>query len=303
MLTCFSPCDPCKTDLQSFCYCGSMQRWLTYQKERFPLLAHFPLVLLTSWCVLSFASPEPVKIGTLLLVTLLILGLFFQLRVFDEFKDYEEDKTYRPYRAVPRGLITLRELRNVGLFVAGFQLTATYSWNYPSLTLLLVCWIYMVLMGKEFFNPEWLKKQPLLYMLSHLPIVALIQMYAASFVWDLDFPPATWVLALVSLSGGALLEYGRKIRPPEKEEHGVQTYSALWGIPRALMTWFLAGSFGVFALGFAGGGWWVLSVFYGLMFPYALISALRKSALWLKFVELFSAIWIVLMYLALARFP
>lgn len=279
-----------------------MQRWLTYQKERFPLLAHFPLVLLTTWCVLSFASPDPVRPLGVVLVTLMILGLFFQLRVFDEFKDFEDDKQYRPYRAVPRGLITLRELRNVGLFIAGFQLTATYSWNYPSLTLLLVCWIYMVLMGQEFFNPAFLKKQPLLYMLSHLPIVGLIQLYAASFVWDLDWPKEAWVLFIVSLSGGALLEFGRKIRPAEKEEHGVQTYSAIWGIEKALFTWFLAGSVGVFALGYFHGGWVVLSVFYLLMFPFAMLSAIRKSAKLLKYVELFSAVWIVLMYLSLARF-
>ncbi|GGJ41823.1 UbiA family prenyltransferase [Deinococcus roseus] len=280
-----------------------MQRWITYQKERFPLLAHFPLVLLTSWCVLSFASSAAVRLTGMLAVTCLILGLFFQLRVFDEYKDFEEDKAHRPYRPVPRGLITLRELRNAALFIAGFQFTTTYVWNYPSLTLLLVCWIYMILMGKEFFNPEWLKKQPLLYMLSHLPIVGLIQLYAASFVWDLNFPQKAWVLFVVSLSGGALLEFGRKIRPAEKEEPGVQTYSAIWGIEKALLTWFLAGSVGVFALGYFHGGWLVLSIFYLLMFPFAVVAAVRKTAALLKHVELLSALWIVLMYLALARFP
>lgn len=31
------------------------------------------------------------------------------VRIVDEFKDYEEDCEYRPYRPVPRGLITLKD--------------------------------------------------------------------------------------------------------------------------------------------------------------------------------------------------
>ena len=33
-----------------------------------------------------------------------------QLRLADEFKDFEEDSRYRPYRPVPRGLVSLRDL-------------------------------------------------------------------------------------------------------------------------------------------------------------------------------------------------
>lgn len=280
-----------------------MQAFITYQRERFPLLAHFPLVLLTTWCVLAFASDKPLKIAGVVAVALIVLGLFFQLRVFDEHKDFEEDMQNRPYRPVQRGIISLRTLRNLALFVAGLQLSVTYVWNYPSLPFLMVCWIYMILMGKEFFNPEWLKAQPLLYMLSHLPIVALIQLYAASFIWNLELPLNAWVLVLVSLSGGALLEYGRKIRPAAKEEPGVQTYSSLWGIPKAMMVWFVAGSVGVFSLGIFGGGWVPLSVFYLLVFPYALLCAIQQKASLLKWVELLSAAWILLLYFALARLP
>ena len=32
---------------------------------------------------------------------------FLQLRIADEFKDFDEDSRYRPYRPVPRGLVTL----------------------------------------------------------------------------------------------------------------------------------------------------------------------------------------------------
>ena len=40
---------------------------------------------------------------------------FLQLRIADEFKDFAEDSRFRPYRPVPRGLVTLTELGWVGV--------------------------------------------------------------------------------------------------------------------------------------------------------------------------------------------
>ena len=45
----------------------------------------------------------------------IILMFFFQLRLTDEFKDYEEDLKYRPYRPVQRGIITLKALGHIGI--------------------------------------------------------------------------------------------------------------------------------------------------------------------------------------------
>ena len=53
-------------------------------------------------------------------------GLFFLLRLFDEFKDAEDDAKYRPYRAVPRGLVTFGELRGLILiFIIILEVLAT----------------------------------------------------------------------------------------------------------------------------------------------------------------------------------
>ena len=51
-----------------------------------------------------------------------VLLFFLQLRIADEFKDYEDDARYRPYRPVPRGLVSLRELAWVGVGAAAIQL-------------------------------------------------------------------------------------------------------------------------------------------------------------------------------------
>ena len=62
------------------------------------------------------------------------LLFFLQLRIADEFKDFEDDARYRPYRPVPRGLVTLRELAWVGVGAAAIQL-ALALWLEPSLGL------------------------------------------------------------------------------------------------------------------------------------------------------------------------
>src|SRR5262249_4792247 len=73
---------------------------------------------------------------------------FLQLRIADEFKDFEEDSRYRPYRAVPRGLVTLREL---GWLWAGTRVSqlALATCLLPSLARRLGgVGVYLVLMSK-----------------------------------------------------------------------------------------------------------------------------------------------------------
>ena len=85
-------------------------KWWTYQKERFPIIKHGILVLAFSGSAVTYSG---LATGTntqwvSFLVAFISCFLFFlQLRIADEFKDAEEDAKYRPYRAVPRGLITL----------------------------------------------------------------------------------------------------------------------------------------------------------------------------------------------------
>src|SRR5258708_246793 len=81
-------------------------RWWIYQRERFPVMAHSPLILAFSLSAVSFSSllrgasslpgwkPCAVAFATSFLT-------FLQLRLADEFKDFEADSQFRPYRPVP----------------------------------------------------------------------------------------------------------------------------------------------------------------------------------------------------------
>lgn len=221
-------------------------RWWIYQRERFPVGAHGPLVLAFSSSAVCFsrllrgAAGFPpgrelaVAFGTCLL-------FFLGLRIADEFKDIEEDSRYRPYRPVPRGLVSLRELGWVGAGAATLQVLLAL-WLAPRLLVVLLAgWVYLWLMSNEFFVRDWLKARPITYLWSHMLIMPIVDLFATACDWvpsGLKLPPAglPWFLA-ASFFNGIVIEFGRKIRAAQDEETGVQTYSVLWGRPKAVAAW------------------------------------------------------------------
>jgi 4-hydroxybenzoate polyprenyltransferase len=234
---------------------GATNRWIVYQRERFPFAAHAPLVAAFSLSAVSYSAllrGENAGDLDLLLPTwggVLVayvtpLLFFLQLRIADEHKDFDEDARYRPYRPVPRGLVTLRELTWIGVGSAIIQL-ALALWLSPALVgLLLVTWSYLALMTREFFAREWLKARPVAYLFSHMLIMPLVDLYATACDWwpaGHRLPPDNlfWFL-IVSFFNGLAIEIGRKIRATEDEEHGVETYSKLWGQRGAIAAWLSA---------------------------------------------------------------
>ena len=79
-------------------------------------------------------------------------------------------------------------------------------------------------------------------------IMPMIDFYATACDW---LPRETlpdglfWFLA-ISFCNGIVIEIGRKIRAPEDEERGVETYSVLWGRRIATLAWL--GAMGVCAI-------------------------------------------------------
>jgi 4-hydroxybenzoate polyprenyltransferase len=228
------------------------RRWVTYQRERFPLVAHGILILAFSGGAVAFASQLRAAGGVgdarpsapaVVVAFVSCLLFFLQLRVADEFKDFEEDSRWRPYRPVPRGLVTLRELGWVAAGSAVVQLLLAL-WLSPRLLIpLAVVWGYMALMSREFLAAQWLRKRPVTVLWTHMLVIPLIDLYATSCDWLVaaDGPKAIgaglyWFLA-ASFFNGMVVEVGRKIRAPEDEEPGVETYSALWGRRRAVTVW------------------------------------------------------------------
>lgn len=219
------------------------EKWNIYQSSRFPLVKHGLLILAFSSSAVSFSamisgrtSPEMLSY----LVAFITCFLFFlQLRIADEFKDYDEDCQYRSYRPVPQGIITLKELKYLFIIASAIQLMAAAWLDIKLAGILLVVWVYLACMSKEFGIKPWLKAHPITYMWSHMLIMPMVDFYATATDWILySTPPYAlyWFVAL-SFFNGINLEIGRKIRSDKDEEKGVETYSVLWGAKKASMAW------------------------------------------------------------------
>ena len=130
-----------------------IKKWYIYQKERFPILTFGLYVFCITIAVFCFTTstaelkyyrwiyenplsylmgaPLPYVMQWSLILPMFIVAFlqFLMIRIIDEFKDYKEDCKYRPYRPVPRGLITLKELKVLFVICAILQLMITIYAN------------------------------------------------------------------------------------------------------------------------------------------------------------------------------
>src|SRR5213593_557307 len=137
-------------------------RFWRYQSERFPLAGFAPLIAVftfssAAYSRLSRGEPGFIRGPLFAVGALTALVFFFMLRVLDEHKDAEVDRRYRPELPVPRGLISLAELRAIG----GASLAAVLAlnaWLAPVLLLpFLATAAWATLMTREFFVRDWLR--------------------------------------------------------------------------------------------------------------------------------------------------
>jgi 4-hydroxybenzoate polyprenyltransferase len=214
-----------------------------YQKERFPLIKTAPLLAVFSAASLSVSAgladrplPDLSAFGAGFAIAML---LFFQMRVCDEYKDQEDDRRFRPHRPIPRGLVSLRLILALGAGSLPLTALVAWLWHPPVLWLLALVWAWLALMTAEFGVAAWLKARPVLYLLSHMAIMPLIDLLLTGLEWlpAADVAPALWLFLALSFVNGCVLEIGRKLWAPQNEIDGVETYSALWGPPKAAMIW------------------------------------------------------------------
>lgn len=290
-------------------------KWWTYQRERFPVLAHGPLIASFSGSALAYSAlltghlsvPWPAWVAAFVVCFI----FFLQLRIADEFKDADEDRRFRPYRPVPRGLVKLRELAVVFGLGAVVQFGAAW-WRHPPLVwALVIAWCYLALMSVEFFARTWLKARPITYMWTHMFIMPIVDFFATACLWMpaglRPGPGLAWFLA-ASYANGLVIEIGRKIRRPEDEETGVETYSRLWGRERALTVWWCClGAVVVFATtaaSFVGRGL-VVGLVLGCAWA-AVVAAsapMRAARIPGKRLEALAGAWTLLLYFSVGLVP
>lgn len=291
-------------------------RLWVYQKERFPLAGYLPLVAAFTFSAASYSricrGGEGFVPWTRLFAGIATsFGIFLLLRLFDEFKDAEDDAAFRPYRPVPRGLVTLRELGWLIAAVIAAMMILNAVLMPVMLPALVLALGYILIMWREFFVREWLRRHAVAYMVTHMMIMPLTDFYTTGLDWMNEhtaMPGGLFLFLLVTFLNGCVIEIGRKIRNPADEEKGVETYSFLWGANRAVCIWlailtvtavlaFLccaAAGYGLAALPFLV-LCWLGCAMPGLLF--------RKTGRYAAKIETAAGVWTVCMYLLIGGIP
>lgn len=213
-------------------------RLAAYLRERFPLLGHGILILSyyssNQFLAKTLTDPgEPMRYGShSILGAITLFCIFFHLRVFDEHKDFENDARHYPERVLQRGVITLRDLRVLAALAISTELVLSALRGPAAAASVLLTLGFSVLMLKEFFVSRWLERHFLVYAISHMLIMPLMALTVYSFTtqrYPWQAPGWFWLYAFVGFFVTFNWEVSRKIRAPEQEIEGVDSYTKIFG--------------------------------------------------------------------------
>lgn len=295
---------------------GLLSRFWQYQKERFPVLVHIPLIGVFSFSAIAFSRicrgldtfvDMPIYLGA----AFMAFTTFLMLRIADEFKDQEFDKATRPHLPVPRGLVSLNELKWLGVMVVLAQITVQLLLFPKMLWLYALVSIYLVLMTKEFFIKEWLEKHPFWYVTSHMFIIPFVDVYASGVDWFLDdvrAPIGLIFFFVVSYFNGLVLEVGRKIKASSNEESN--SYTRTLGINKSTKLWllllfltFLAACAAAYYAGYGNVAYVYLFLWMMLCATPAIYFLKKQNEKGSKMIEIASILWTFSLYLGLGAIP
>ena len=202
-----------------------------YLLERFPPAAYTVLVALFSGSTFLLADAR-VSWATGFTAGLVVLLVFFHLRIMDEHKDGDADRQAYPDRLLTRGVVTLPLLKRLGVIAVVAQALLAWSVSVPAFQAWLACLVFTLLMRVEFGVGHWLNRHLVVYAITHNPIVGLLAVFLWVVAGGTYGLTAGLYVAVVSL-GSLAFEVGRKIRLPDEEISSVDSYSSVLGKSRA----------------------------------------------------------------------
>ncbi len=216
-----------------------LNNWKIFIKERFSLAKHIPLIIFytsanalvaLSSCSIDIFSAQ--TIIRLILSIIVILFVFFHMRIFDEIKDYEVDKIVNPDRPLARGIICLKGAGKMAArFIIAELLIGFFLGTKTFLAVLCVVG-YTLIMYKEFFIGDWLRPKLARYALAHTLVSCWMALFIYSAVTNNYFWLASkemWLFVLANWMIFNIFEFGRKTFGKEEERELVESYSKNFG--------------------------------------------------------------------------
>ena len=206
-------------------------RIFAWMDERFPFknALLFFILYLTSAVVARSTLDGEVQVSLVdVLACIVTWSLFLVIRIFDEHKDYALDVVNHPQRVLQSGLITLKHLKVLGVVAIFAQLLFSIyadGFSFGGATIsYLIMFVYLCLMGAEFFCGEWLEKRLTLYAFSHMLIMPLIVFWLANLaVPNAVLNESLMVMMLLAFISGFCFEITRKTKGIEEERDTVDS--------------------------------------------------------------------------------
>jgi len=213
------------------------KRLWAYQAERFPVAAYGVLIVSyyssNQFLAQVLSHPGPVRYGLhSIMGAVCLFSMFLHLRVFDDHKDYGSDCRYYPGRVLSRGIVRLEHLKYLAAAAFMTEVGLAGLCGLPALLSVLLAIGFSVLMLREFFIPSWLRRHFLVYTISHMLIMPLFALVVFSFTtkkYPWEAPGWFFFYAFVGFFVTLNWEVSRKIRAPENEIPGVESYSSIFG--------------------------------------------------------------------------
>lgn len=176
-------------------YMELLKKCHIYFKERFPIRVYFIFILCLYYSSYLFGfklktkSSLPAFNLKSFVGFLVVFLIFMQLRIFDDYKDYDQDKLKYPERRLSKGDLNLTDLKNISWLMILLQIILNLYIGLTSTILWLLIFFWSILMLKEFFMPKFLNNHRVIYVISHqliLPLICIYSMNIATYIFDIE---------------------------------------------------------------------------------------------------------------------
>jgi hypothetical protein len=283
-----------------------MMRGWQFLKERFDPASHalmigafsFAQARFLQWSQRPFSNIENFWFQFLFLFVFYVF-FFLLLRCYDEIKDAAHDAVHNQSRPIPRGLVSIRELKNAITFllvalVGLFGIAEAAPWS-------LVVLGYSLLMFREFFIGKWLRPHLTTYAMSHTFVIGLCTyaLMQRDFSWGAD-AKATLCFALANWFVFNVFEFARKTFAPSEEKPEVDSYSKIFrpaGAGLLTLSQWIAACFCLWRMQISVAGPVLISA---LSLIFTMLIALRPTAQSGRWFRQSHGIFLVLFYLILS---
>ena len=215
-------------------------KFYTYQKERFPIvflvLSILP-VILSSAVIVMHGKPNFLQVFLALIAS---LCYFFHIRVIDDYRDFQHDNLYHDDRPVQAGIISLADLKKIDFAAVSIFLLISIFSNIYSLSLAIFLLAYTYFAKHDFFAAKKIRKYFYVYNAINFFQMIILQIFIyAFFSKNLYFNNLIITHFLFIFIGTLMFEFLRKLKTPESEGIGKDTYSWYMGFGKSILFYLL----------------------------------------------------------------